>query len=77
MRCVGALRTSICRFFGLSERAPRFVDDATSREMYDAGMEFIRQSVLLNRLSMNSKRKWWLIKPKLHMYREQLERLRK
>ena len=41
--CNVGLRTSLARWFGLTERAPRFMAQEQADEIYEAGMSYIAQ----------------------------------
>ena len=46
------LRTALSRFFGLSERAPRFMSQRDADRIYNAGMEFLKKHLELSRVAI-------------------------
>lgn len=50
---------------------------ALALDMFESGRTFLEMSRLLNQLSMRRHLKLWLLKPKFHMFFEQLCRLKR
>ena len=67
----------MCRYYGLSERSGRFLSHEIAEEMFSLGQTFLRCHVVLNRLSMARKKRWWVLKPKVHGWHEQLLRVKR
>ena len=65
-------RHSMARFFGLVERAPRFMTQGQADAIHDEGMAYIQRHLELAKISFQQLETTWAIKPKLHTFEHQL-----
>lgn len=54
---ISLARTHCAKFFGISERCGRVLEDQDARNLYNAGYEFCSRYVALSKLSMRHKQK--------------------
>ena len=66
---------AICSCFSNRHLLADLRSEETAKEMHSLGIMFLRQHVVLNRLSLAKRRRWWILRPKVHGWHEQLRRV--
>ncbi|OLP87280.1 hypothetical protein AK812_SmicGene31512 [Symbiodinium microadriaticum] len=64
--------TGLARFFGISERLPRLLEQEEANQLYHEGMLFINTALDLAQVSVRQMELTWNVTPKMHYFEHQL-----